>query len=453
MPDFDTPSLGPGVIHTATDGRDVLFNDPDGWEIDSPWLWWDGDSANNPNAGRTIGNPIPGAEYAGGYLGEAIPVITRCLQLTADRVASMPWKVYRGRERLETPSWINDPQALARDGRRLFAGGSMDVRFSNVEFWSQYLRSLLLEGEGIVYTPRLPDEETGEPTGPIVAPCYVLNPRHVEIVNGRYAVPDADASDGWTYLDPRELIVTRWVVQPGKKRGIGILQAHLHDLGMARELRGYSENLLQRGVPLGYLKSSKPDMDQVQADKLKENWMRQHGATSKSIAVLNATTEFVPITINPQAMQYAEMAKLSYWNLCHLFGIPPTKLGLSLGTSLQYTTLESANAEYVQDGLMTIARRVEAAIDAALPIGQSLKIDFNQLLRADTTSRYEAYRVGIESGFLTVDEVRALEDLPILPATLPGLPPDPENLEDGKPKLKKIAGLDRGEKDRTPNVA
>jgi HK97 family phage portal protein len=116
-------------------------------------------------------------------------------------------------------------------------------------------------------------------------------------------------------------------------------------------------------------------------------------------------------------MQYAEMAKLSDWNLCHLFGVPPTKLGLSMGSSLQYSTLESANAEYVQDGLMNIARRLESAIDAALPAGTELKIDFNQLLRADTGARYVAYKTGLEAGFLTVDEVRIWEDLPPMTAT------------------------------------
>lgn len=410
---------GLGTILTATDGRDVLFNDPDGWEVDQPWLWWDGDVPSNPNAGNTWGNPIPGAEFAGGYLGMALPVLERCLQLTADKVASMPWKVYRGRERLDPPSWLADPQALARDGRRMFVGGTMDVRFSAVEFWTQYVRSLLLEGEGIVYTPRLPDA-FGEPTGPIVAPCYVLNPRLVEVVNGRYAVPDPDAEDGWSYLDPRELIVTRWIVRPGKKRGIGVLQAHLATLFAAKGVREYSDNLLQRGVPNGYLKSTKPDLDQTQADALKTRWMDSHGGTRKKIAVLNATTDFVPITINPQAMQYAEMAKLSDWNICQIFGVPPAKLGISLGTSLQYSTLESANAEYVQDALMNIARRLESAIDAALAVGTSMKVDFNQLYRADTSARYAAYQVGLSAGFLTVDEVRALEDLPPLPGT-----PDP----------------------------
>ena len=429
IPDMDGAALGIGSVHTATDGRDVLWNDPDGWEIDQPWLWWDGDVPSNPNAGMTIGNPIPGAEYAGGYLGHALPVVDRCLQLTADKIAGMPWKVYRGRDRLDPPSWLIDPQSLARDGRRMFVGGSMDVRFSAVEFWSQYIRSLLLDGEGIAYTPRLPDPVTGEPTGPIVAPLYILNPRHVYIVGGRYAVPDADAEDGYEFLDPRELIVTRWIVRAGSKRGIGALQAHAEDFANARNVREYSDNLLQRGVPNGYLKSTKPDLDQDRADELKAAWLKNHGTNKKSIAVLNATTEFVPITITPQAMQYVEMAKLSDWNICHIFGVPPTKLGISLGTSLQYSTLESANAEYVQDGLMNIARRLESAIDAALPSGTSMKIDFNQLLRADTSSRFAAYQIGLASGFLTIDEVRALEDLPPLGGAQPA--PEPLMITEG----------------------
>ena len=415
IPDFGSVASSVGSVHTATDGRDVLFNDPDGWEIDQPWLWFTGDSSANPAGGTTFGNPIPGAEYAGGYQGQSLPVVDRCLQLTADKTAGMPWKFYRGRERLEAPSWITDPQALARDGRRPFVG-TMDVRFSAVEFWSQYLRSLLLEGEGIAYTPRLRDADD-QPTGPIIAPCYILNPKHIEIVNGHYAVRDPDSETGWEYLDPRELLITRWIVRPGKRRGIGVIQAHLYDLLNANNLRSYADNLLQRGVPNGYLKSSNPALDQTKADELKSNWMKAHGGNLKSIAVLNATTEFVPITIDPQAMQYVEMAKLSGWNLCHLFGVPPTKLGLSLGSSLQYSTLESANAEYIQDGLMNIARRLESAIDATQPAGTTMKVDFNQLLRADTAARYQAYRTGIDAGFLTVDEVRAFEDLPPLPGT------------------------------------
>lgn len=430
---YGQPTAAPGLgnVHTATDGRSMLWNDPDGWEVDQPWLWWDGPAASG--GGPTFGNPPPGADLSGDMTGMGLPVIDRCLQLGPDKVAQMPWKTYRGRDRIEAPSWLLDPQSLAHDGRRPFLG-DMGVRLSGVEFWSQYLRSLVLLGEGIAYTPRLRDEDD-QPTGPIVAPLYVLNPRHLEVFEGQWYAPDPLGLEedpdhpGWTQIDSRELLVTRWIMRVGHRRGLGALKAHAVDFGFAAAVRGYADNLVQRGVPNGYLKSTKPDLTQDQADQLKVAWMAQHGGSTKGIGVLNATTEFHPITLDPQAMQYAEMKRLSAWELCLIFGVPASKLGISMGQSLTYQTLEMANAEYIQDTLMPLARRVEAAVDAVLPVGTSMKVDFNQLLRADTTARYAAYSTGIAAGFLTKDEVRAFEDLPPLPAEAPEADAPPVQLE------------------------
>jgi HK97 family phage portal protein len=431
---FLQPLVGPGIgnLHTATDGRDILINTPDGWEVDKQYLWWDG-PADGDGTGGPFGNPPPDAELEPSSFGWASPVVSRCLQLTADKTASMPWKTYRGREQLTPPSWLTDPQGLANDGRRTMATTKL-VRFSGVDFWSQHLRSMLLLGEGITYTPRVRDDE-GQPTGPIVAPLYNLNPQHLELTpDGRWWVPSPGSYDGdmpgWEELDARELIVTRYIVRPGKIRGLGVLQAHAADLGFAAHVRGFADNLLRRGVPNGWLKSSKPDLTQGQADELKRQWMRAHGGVTKSIAVLNATTEFAPIQLDPQTMQYIDMKRVSAWELALAFGVPPGKLGISMGDSMQYQTLEMANAEYIQDTLMNLARKMESAIDAVLAVGTSLKIDFNQLLRADTGARYQAYKTGLEAGFLTIEEVREFEDLPPLtPAPEPV--PTPEPIEGG----------------------
>jgi len=51
-----------------------------------------------------------------------------------------------------------------------------------------------------------------------------------------------------------------------------------------------------------------------------------------------------------------------------------------------------------------------------LPRGQSVRFDDRDLLRADTASRWNAAKVALDAGFLTVDEIREAE----------GLPPNPE---------------------------
>ena len=146
----------PGVnVYTGTDGRDMLINDPDGWEVDRPELWWSG-PAGGDGTGGPIGNPPPGATE-----GRNLPAaVTRCTSLLADTLAGMPWRVMRDRDRLPAPDWITDPQAKRRD-LRIAAGPVPEWRRSAMEFWSWTLTSMLWEGEGVIYVPTRNDD--GQP--------------------------------------------------------------------------------------------------------------------------------------------------------------------------------------------------------------------------------------------------------------------------------------------------
>lgn len=410
-----------GIVHTATDGRDILLNKPDGWEVDQPWLWWDG-PADGDGTGGPWGNPPPGAEYgAPSMRGTALPAFNRAVQLVANKLAGMPWKVYRGRDRMDTPLWITDPQVLSLDGRRRKELASInDVRFSGVEFWEQFITSHIIWGEGIAYAPRMLDDDW-EPTGEIVPPLYLLHPKHVHISDDdRYYVLDIDMdqddNDARIYLDQRELIITRNILRPGRQRGLGVVQAFAADLGLSAAIREYADNMFQRGIPNGYLKSDKPDLTQQQADELKRRWMRSHGGNRKSIGVLNATTEFKPLNLDPQIVALVDMLKLSAWQMALMVGVPPARLGISMGDSNTYANLEAENTAFIQDTHLPIARKIEAALDAKLPHGTSLKIDFRSELRGDTKTRYETYEIAIRNRMMTVEEVREAEDLPPLTA-------------------------------------
>lgn len=412
---IDLTRPGFGQVHYATDGRDILLNDPDGWEVDQPWLWWEG-PAGGDGTGGPWGNPPPGAEYAAPSLaGMSLPVVSRCTQLVAESIAGMPWKTYRGRELLTAPTWIIDPQLQRFDARIPGSEVWMPVRFSPVEFWAQAITSYLWWGEAIIFTPRQLDDD-GEPNGPITAPLYVLHPNKLELDEdtGQWVVEDSTTGDEYT-IDARELLVVRNITRPGRMRGLGVIQAHAANLGFYANVRGYSDDLFQRGVPNGYLKSSKPDLNEAAAKKLKDAWMRAHGGVRKSIAVLNATTEFEALDLDPQTTQFLDMKRLEAWEIAQMFGVPPSKLGINMGESNTYANRESDNVAFVQDSLLPVARKFEAAIDALLPRGTSLKIDFRQALRGDTTSRYDSYSAGLAAGFLTIDEVRDAEDLPPLP--------------------------------------
>lgn len=384
-------------VLTATDGRDMLRNSPDGWEVDQPWLWWSGPDGSD-GTGGPWGNPPPGANGAAGLT--SIPAVTRCTSIICDTIAGLPWRVLRGWQQLTTPEWINDPQALRLDGR--VVGARVDeVRLSAVEFWAQFLTSALWFGDGFVYVPVR--DATGAPKPPI----WQLNPHDVDVRDGTYWVAD-------TPLPVGSVIHLRGEPPYSGGRGTGVIDRHGLDLQLAATVRQFAAGAYGSGVPAGYLKVNAPQLTQPQADDLKATWMRQHGGARRSIAVLNATTEFHPITLSPIDAQLDRSREWSLRDVALAFGVPPYMLGIP-GDQSTYANVESRMIELRTFTLLPWIRRLESVLDAQFPRGTEVKIATDGTLRADTATRYAAYEVGLRSGFLTVDEVRAMEDRPPLP--------------------------------------
>lgn len=402
-----------GSMHTATDGRDILVNRPDGWEVDRPWLWLDG-PADGDGTGGPFGNPPPGALMGpAGYL--AIPTFLQCTYLISEQIAAMPWQVFRDNMKINVPGWISDPQGARLDGRVVTLDAPIP-RLSAPEFWSQVITSLLWYGEAFIYTPRKADGSVG-------SPIWLLHPEDVELELGRFFVP---SDDGPAYIDPSELLVIRGHMRPGKSRGYGVVNSFRESFRLAGALRVFASNTFRRGIPAGYLKVNQPDLTPEQAAKLKTRWLEQHGGGIKSIAVLNSVTEFHPLALDTQTEQMIDMLRLSAWEICSMFGVPVSKVGLSVGDSMTYNNAQDDDQRFVKDTLRTWVNRVEAAISNWLPAGQYMRVNLNSYLRANTTDRFEAYSKALdpETGFMTVDEVRALEDLPPMtvgehPGTVP----------------------------------
>jgi HK97 family phage portal protein len=196
-------------------------------------------------------------------------------------------------------------------------------------------------------------------------------------------------------------------------RGSGVLSRFAGDLATITALRAYVAGAFTAGVPAGYLKTSQPNVTQEQADTLKARWMAQHGGR-RSIAVLNSTTEFHPLTWSPVDTDAANFTQLTQSQVALMFGLPVSMLGGPSGNSLDYSTTELRMIELYQLTLLPWIRRIEAVLSAQLPAGTSTRIEVDGLLRADTKTRMETYEIGIRTGVMTVDEARAYENRPPL---------------------------------------
>jgi phage portal protein BeeE len=222
-------------VLTATDGKDVILNSPDGWAVEQPQLWWkEGTGIQGP-----FGNPIPGAYPWANWAN--IPAVARCTSIIVDELAAVPWKVYRGREELDSPDWLTDPQALRLDGRVVDPEALPDVRLSHVDFWSSWLTDALWWGDGLIWAPNR--DAAGAPKPPM----GLIPPDAWDIRERAYMVGDRR-------LPADELLHLRGPGPIVNGRGSGAFTRFAAELGYTLTVKDYASSVFYSGVPSGYLK-------------------------------------------------------------------------------------------------------------------------------------------------------------------------------------------------------
>ena len=160
-------------------------------------------------------------------------------------------------------------------------------------------------------------------------------------------------------------------------------------------------------------------------EKLRENWTQVYGGTRNAgrVAVLEEGMKFTPISISPQDSQLLETRKFTVEEICRIFRVPPHMVqSLDRAT---FSNIEQLSLDFVMYSLMPYLKRWEQALTKSLLNDEEKKryfIRFNVdgLLRGDYKSRMEGYSIGINNGFLSPNDVRALEGLDMIPAELGG---------------------------------
>ena len=83
--------------------------------------------------------------------------------------------------------------------------------------------------------------------------------------------------------------------------------------------------------------------------------------------------------------------------------------------NITYANITQRNLQLLILNLNPTLRRREAAFtQRLLPAPRYAQFNRGVLLQMDLKTRYEAHKVGIDSRFITPDEIRAIEDLPPL---------------------------------------
>jgi HK97 family phage portal protein len=342
--------------------------------------------------------------------------------------------------------WLVDNDVLRPDGRFIDNIYPAVVKLPRSEFWASWVRAALWWGVGGFICQ---EDVNGQPmagTLRLVDPALLTTTRLddgtlVWQLSAGTGQAEDDASfnrDGYLTLGgvTYRLVTLRNPHSPVDAEGhsMGVFEMNPDAFGIAGQVQSYTSGTFRSGVPAGYLQvdgAVGSELTQTQANELRSTWMDHHGGDRRSIAVLNAYTQFVPLNLSPVDAALGEVKRLSIADCAYAFGLSPDNLNVSLSGSATYSNVRDHFQDLKDFGLAPWIAAVEDTVGALLAGSHGVKVNLDAFANPPAGERFAAYKVAVDMGLLTIEECRALEGLgpaaePPPPPPLPVAIPQPE---------------------------
>jgi HK97 family phage portal protein len=185
------------------------------------------------------------------------------------------------------------------------------------------------------------------------------------------------------------------------------------------EIDQYVNNIFQNGIGSRLvidISKNNPNASQEFIDNLKEEYRRKYSGIENAGKPLIKSGKLEYSVLSSElkdnrAHQLVENRDFQEREVAKLFGLPvPLLKGDTQGR------LEEVYMAYIEAGIRPIASVFEEAFSKLLPleVREEIKFefDYNGHLKTSLTNRINAYQTQLQSGILTINEVRAMENRP-----------------------------------------
>lgn len=331
------------------------------------------------------------------------------VSLIADAVAMLPLRAYRqvavrgedgrttmfGQKVPRQPALLTDPMP-----------GDMAPEFS---FKHRVMSSLLLDGSS--YNEIGAVDANGVPS--VITPVHPSKVREIRL--SRSGLLEFVMHDGGVMgcvRDGGTMVHWPGFIQAGSYKGVSPIRAGMQGIALSMAAEEFGARWFRDGAhPSGYL-ANKNDVSETDAKRTKAAWVRQYAGLSREPAYLYGGLEWHAIQVNPEESQFIQTRQLQGAQIAGLYRVPPHLVGDVSKSTSWGTGIEEQGIAFVVFTLGPWLARFEQAMSFLLPRGQYAKFNVAALLRAKVSERYAAYGVGRQWGWLSVNDIRELEDLP-----------------------------------------
>lgn len=322
----------------------------------------------------------------------SIPVVTKSVAWIAGAIAALPIKMYHKTDSGYQEVYDDYRLPLLND----YSGNGMIAN----DLKRQILVDLLLDGNGYAYISKKGNKITKLSYIPT---CRLTYTESVDTIDKVVNV--------WVDGRPVQDYNVFRLVNNSKNgiSGVGFVSDCQDLLSTVLSSLQYENSSISSGVRRGFLKS-KSKLDQDKMNELRRAWKKLTTPNQSDVLVLNAGIEFEDASSTATESQLSQNKVINMHQILAYFGLP---------TNFFEGVNSDAYLTAVRIAVLPIVKQLTNALNNYLLLeseksNMKFEIDTSDLLRINANERFAAYQTGLQSGILTIDEVRRMENLPVL---------------------------------------
>lgn len=322
----------------------------------------------------------------------SIPVVAKSVAWIAGAIAALPIKMYHKTDSGYQEVYDDYRLPLLND----YSGNGMIAN----DLKRQILVDLLLDGNGYAYISKKGNKITKLSYIPT---CRLTYTESVDTIDKVVNV----------WVDSRQVQdynVFR-LVNNSKNgiSGIGFVSDCQDLLSTVLSSLQYENSSISSGVRRGFLKS-KSKLDPEKMNELRRAWRKLTTPNQSDVLVLNAGIEFEDASSTATESQLSQNKVINMHQILAYFGLP---------TNFFEGVNSDAYLTAVRIAILPIVKQLTNALNNYMLLeseksNMKFEIDTSDLVRINANERFDAYQKGLSSGILTIDEVRRMENLPVL---------------------------------------
>lgn len=311
-----------------------------------------------------------------------LPAVSGAVDFVTGTIASMPIKLYKRKDK--------QVEEVYKDSRVRLLNGDTGDTLDAFQMKKALIEDYLLGQGGYCYIAKDRNDVVGLHYVKDSFICIYINP---DPIYKDYSIFCYDQE-----YRPWDFIKLLRNTKDGA-RGVGLTQEVAKALETAYQTLLYQLMLVKSGGnKKGFLKSQRK-LGQEEIDILKRAWTNLYGNNDSNVVVLNNGLDFQEASSSSVEMQLNESKQTLRDEINNIFHIYPNDWERTF-----------------KEAIYPVVKALETALNRDLLLEKEkdkyfFEVDVKEIVRANLKDRYESYKLAKETGFLTINEIRRMENL------------------------------------------